>query len=123
MHYLTDRKRAEGRGAAHKGTEHQWFMTVSSVALVFLIPAFVYIFGTALGRPHDEVLATFARPVPAVVTALTLVAGMMHFHRGAKMMIQDYSHGLTRKALIMAAVFVSYTVMAAGLYALVRIAL
>ena len=37
MRYLTPRKRAEGKGAGHGGTEHHWSMTVSSVALAFLV--------------------------------------------------------------------------------------
>ena len=37
MRYLTARKRAEGKGASHTGTEHHWYMTVSSVALAFLV--------------------------------------------------------------------------------------
>jgi succinate dehydrogenase / fumarate reductase, membrane anchor subunit len=39
------------------------------------------------------------------------------------MMIEDYSHGITRKALIIGATALSYLVIATGLYALVRIAL
>ena len=33
MRYLTARKRAEGKGAAHHGTEHHWYMTVSGAGL------------------------------------------------------------------------------------------
>jgi succinate dehydrogenase / fumarate reductase, membrane anchor subunit len=43
------------------------------------------------------VLATFARPFPAIVTALVLVVGMRHFAKGAQMMIEDYARGTTRK--------------------------
>ena len=64
MRYLTDRKRAVGRGAGHTGTEHHWSMTVSAVALAFLVPVWVYVFGHALGGTRDEVVATFARPFP-----------------------------------------------------------
>ena len=46
------------------------------------------------------VLATFARPFPAILTALVLVVGMRHFAMGATMMIEDYAHGTTRKMLV-----------------------
>ena len=49
MRYLTDRKRAMGRGAAHTGTQHHWAMQVSSVALATMVPVWIYIFGNALG--------------------------------------------------------------------------
>ena len=64
MRYLTARKRAEGRGPGHSGTEHHWQMTVSAVALAFMMPTWIYIFGSALGQSHEVVLATFARPFP-----------------------------------------------------------
>jgi succinate dehydrogenase / fumarate reductase, membrane anchor subunit len=123
MRYITDRKRAMGRGAAHSGTEHHWSMQVSAVGLALLMPVWIYIFGSALGQGHAEVVATFARPVPAILTALVLVIGMRHFAKGAQMMIEDYSHGVTRKALIIGATALSYVIVATGLYALVRIAL
>lgn len=123
MRYLTDRKRAVGKGAAGTGTEHHWFMTVSAVGLAILIPTFVYVFGSALGGTREEVLATFSRPFPAILTGLVLVAGMLHFARGAQMMIEDYTRGSTKKVLVIAATLLSYTVMATGLFALARIAL
>jgi succinate dehydrogenase / fumarate reductase, membrane anchor subunit len=123
MRYLTARKRAEGRGAAGTGTEHHWAMTVSAVGLAFLVPLWLYIFGSALGGTRDEVLETFARPLPAILTALVLVVGMRHFAMGATMMIEDYAKGTTRKMLIIGAVSLSWAVAATGLFALARIAL
>ena len=123
MRYLTDRKRAVGKGASGTGTEHHWFMQVSAVGLAILIPTFLYVFGSALGGTRQEVLDTFSRPFPAILTGLVLVAGMMHFRRGAQMMIEDYWRGSTKKALVITATLLSYTIMATGLFALARIAL
>ena len=123
MRYLTDRKRAMGRGAAHTGTAHHWAMQVSSVALAAMVPIWIYIFGNALGGTRPEVLDTFARPFPAILTGLLLVVGMRHFAMGATMMIEDYAHGTMRKALIIGAVCLSWAIAATGLFALARIAL
>ncbi|GGO31893.1 succinate dehydrogenase [Gemmobacter aquaticus] len=123
MRYLTARKRAEGKGASGTGTEHHWFMQVSAVGLAFMIPVWVYIFGSTLGKPHAEVVATFARPFPAILTGLVLFVGMRHFAKGAQMMIEDYAHGSTKKGLIMLAISISYAVIAVGIYALAKIAL
>ena len=123
MRYLTDRKRALAHGAGHAGTEHHWYMQVSAVALAFLLPVWVFLFGRALGQGHEAVLATFARPFPAIVTGLVLFVSMRHFAKGAQMMIEDYARGTTKKALVIAAISLSYVVMATGFYALVRIAL
>jgi succinate dehydrogenase / fumarate reductase membrane anchor subunit len=123
MAYLTDRKRATGLGSAKTGTEHHWSMTVSSVALLILVPLFVFTFGPMLGEPHDAVLAHFARPFPAIVAALTLAVGFMHFKNGVQVLIEDYTHGLTRKVLIIGTICLSYGAAATGLFALARIAI
>jgi succinate dehydrogenase / fumarate reductase membrane anchor subunit len=123
MAFLTDRKRAVGRGAARSGTQHHWFMQVSAVGLALVVPAFVYIFGSALGGTHEEVTTVFSQPFAAILTALVLVGGMAHFRKGAQMMIEDYSRGTTQKALIIGVILLSYAVVATGLFALARIAL
>lgn len=123
MRYITDRKRAEGKGAAHSGTEHHWSMQVSAVALAFLVPVWLYVFGHALGGSRAEVLATFARPFPAILTGLVLVVAMRHFAKGATVMIEDYLRGSRRKAAIIFAQSLAGVITAMGLYALIKIAL
>lgn len=123
MRYLTARKRAEGKGAAHSGTEHHWYMQVSAVGLAFMIPVWMYIFGSTLGKPYEEVLETFSHPFPAILTGLVLFVGMRHFAKGAQMMIEDYARGSMKKGLIMLAISISYAVIAVGFYALAKIAL
>ncbi len=123
MRYLTDRKRAVGMGSAKTGTAHFWAMKVSSVALLILVPLFVFTFGPMLGEPHEEVVAYFARPFPAIVAALTLVVGFMHFKDGAQVMLEDYVHGIAQKVLIIGVICLCYAAAAVGLFALARIAL
>lgn len=123
MRYLTDRKRAEGKGASGTGTEHHWYMTVTSVTLACLIPTFIILFGRALGGTRAEVIEVFSSPFMAILTALVLVVGMNHFWRGAYMLVTDYWRGSLRKSLLLLAIGLAYLVMAVGLYALARIAL
>ena len=84
MRFLTDRKRAEGLGSAKSGTEHLWSMILSSVALVILIPLFVFTFGRVLGGTYEEVAGLLRAPFPAIVAALTLIVGLRHFPRAAR---------------------------------------
>ncbi|HBG97615.1 MAG TPA: succinate dehydrogenase, hydrophobic membrane anchor protein [Rhodobacteraceae bacterium] len=123
MHFITDRKRAEGFGSSKTGTEHFWSMTISSVALLVLTPLFLIAVAPVLGAPHDVVLAHFARPFPALVTGLTIVVGFVHFKDGVRVVIEDYTDGLMRKALIVGTTMLSYAAIAAGLLALGRMAL
>ncbi|NSX53181.1 succinate dehydrogenase, hydrophobic membrane anchor protein [Parasulfitobacter algicola] len=123
MAFLTDRKRAQGMGSAKEGTQHHWSMMVSSSALLILVPLFVFTFGPMLGQPHDNVIAYFGRPFPAIVAALTLIVGFMHFKNGVQVLIEDYVHGTLRKVLIIATICLSYGAAGTGLFAIARIAL
>lgn len=123
MRYLTDRKRALGKGASGTGTEHHWQMTVSAAGLAVLTPAFVFIFGRALGSGYEQAHATFSHPVVAIVSAVALVVGLLHFRLGAQMLIEDYLHGLLRKIAVISAIALSWFLIACGLFALARIAL
>ena len=123
MRFLTDRKMAEGLGSAQSGVHHHWSMILSSVALLVLIPIFIFTFGSILGAPHAEVVAYFSRPFPAIVAALTLIVGLRHFAGGCQVMIEDYVHGLARKVTILLMYCLSYAAMAAGVFAIARLAL
>lgn len=123
MRYLTDRKRAEGKGASGTGTEHHWYMQVSSVGLALVVPILVYVIGSTLGSDRETVLEVFSNPVIAILTGLGLFVGMAHFRKGAQMMIEDYWKKSTKKVLIISVIVLSYGLTAFGLFALAKIAL
>ena len=123
MQYMTDRKRAVGMGSAKTGTAHFWAMKISSVALLFLIPLFVFTFGPMLGEPYAEGTAYFARPFPAIVAALTIGVTFMHFKDGVQVLIEDYVHGTMQKVLIILMICLSYAAAATGIFAIARLAL
>jgi len=123
MAFLTDRKRAVGMGSAKSGTDHHWKMMISSAALIVLIPLFVFTFGMILGSSHEEVVAYYQRPFPAVVAILTMLVGWFHFRKGVQTLIEDYVHGLARKITIIAMICLSYSAAAFAVFAIIRIAL
>lgn len=123
MAFLTDRKRARGLGSAKSGTAHFWAMKVSAVALLFLVPMFVFTFGAALGGTYEEILAYYAQPFPAIVAALTLAVGFKHFNDGVQTLIEDYVHGMAQKIAIIVMTCISYGAAAIGVFAIVRMAL
>lgn len=123
MRYLTDRKRATGLGSAKTGTAHFWAMKVSSAALLVLVPLFVFTLGRVIGESHQDVIAHFARPGPALIVALTLIVGLEHFKSGAQVLIEDYVHGTAQKIWIIAVICMSYALMATGLFAIAKMAL
>ena len=123
MRFLTDRKRAMGLGSGREGTHHHWQMMVSSILLVPLVPILVLLFAGALGGTHAEVLAFFSRPIPAILMALSLIVVILHLMREAHAAIEDYVHGTAGKLTLVATTAFAYTMIAAGLFALARIAL
>lgn len=123
MAFLTDRKRAIGWGSAKSGTEHAWRIKKSSVALLILVPLFVFTFGAALGGSHADILAYYSRPFPAIVAALTLIVGFQHFNDGVQTLIEDYVHGPMEKVLLLAMTCLSYGAAAVGVFAIARLAL
>ncbi|MCK0172040.1 succinate dehydrogenase, hydrophobic membrane anchor protein [Aliiroseovarius sp. S1123] len=122
MHYMTDRKRAVGKGSSGSGTEHFWGQAISAVGLLILMPLFALTFGCALGLPYEEAIAYYQRPFPAIVAAMTFVVSMIHFRHGIQVVIEDYSRGVTKKVLVIGCTALAYTVLAFGLYGLGRIA-
>lgn len=123
MDFRTDRKRVDGLGSAKDGTEHHWKMTLSSWGLLILIPLFIFTFGSTLGSDYETAVAVYSRPFPAIVAILTLVVGWMHFKGGVQVLIEDYTHGSTRTALIVITTCLSYAAAVAGTFAIVSIAL
>lgn len=123
MRYLTARKRAEGLGSARHGTGRHIALTVSGWALLFIVPVFVFVLARTIGGDLAQVRATFANPFMAILTALFLVIGMRHWARGATTAIEDYAHGGTRGLLVMLSNAAATLTLAAGIYALIKLAL
>lgn len=123
MRYITSRKQAEGLGSARAGTAHHIAMTLSGWALLVLVPLWIFSFARVLGHGYEHVREAFANPCLSILTGLLLVVGLRHFAKGAQTVIDDYAHGASRAALLMLANAVSYVLIAAGLFALVKLAL
>lgn len=123
MSFLTDRKRAQGLGAGGHGADHHWQRMVASICLTVLVPLFIITFGCALGGSYEDVIAFYSRPFSAIVTALTLVVGIPHLMREANVAVEDYVGGIKRQLTMIAVSAFSYTILAAGLFALVKLAL
>ncbi|MEO0359149.1 MAG: succinate dehydrogenase, hydrophobic membrane anchor protein [Pseudomonadota bacterium] len=123
MQFLTDRKRVVGLGSAGHGTHHHWQMMISSMLLGILVPAFVVTFALGLGGTYDQVLAYYGQPLPALITALTLVVGVWHLMNEVNGAIEDYVHGLAGKLSLIAVTSLSYGLIGVGLFAVARLAL
>ncbi|MCO6383240.1 MAG: succinate dehydrogenase, hydrophobic membrane anchor protein [Vannielia sp.] len=123
MKFITDRKRATGLGSGSEGTAHHWKMMASSLSLVILVPLFVFLFGSALGRSFDEVQSYFANPFITLALGIGLTMGLLHIKMEIDEAVEDYVHGLAGKLLLMAVAAGTWVLIAAGLLALIKLAL
>ena len=98
-------------------------MKITSIALFFLIPLFIFTFGSVVGEDHDTVVEYLSMPFPALIVALTLIIGLQHFQSGAQTLIEDYIRGLGFKVALILVKVLSYSLMAVGLYSIGKIAL
>ena len=123
MKFITERKRAEGMGSASHGTEHHWKMLASSICLVVLVPLVILIFGSALGRSHQDVVAYFQNPFLAIALGIGLTVGLLHIKMEVDEAVEDYVQGMARKLTLIAVSALVYTLIAVGLFALLKLAL
>jgi succinate dehydrogenase / fumarate reductase membrane anchor subunit len=79
-------------GSAKSGTEESWHMRVTSIALVPLSIAFVFIVVSLIGKDYEAARAILAKPLPALVFLLFILAGIYHMKLGAQSIIDDYVH-------------------------------
>ena len=79
-------------GAAKSGTGDLWRMRVTTVALVPLAIAFVWIVLGLVGKSEAGVRAEFAHPCTAVFLLLFILASIVHMRVGMQSIIDDYIH-------------------------------
>ena len=102
---------------------HHFEMKITSIALFFLIPLFIFTFGSVIGEDHNTVVEYLSMPFPALIVALTLIIGLQHFQSGAQTLIEDYIRGLGFTVALVFVKALSYSLMVVGLYSVGKIAL
>lgn len=115
--------RVMGLGSAKEGVAHWWAQRLTAVALIPLLLWFVIALIGLTGAPRDVVLAWLHRPLPAIATVLLLIAAFYHMALGVQVVIEDYVHTEWSKiALLVLNKFVAFVLVAAGIFAVLRIA-
>ncbi|WP_199200491.1 succinate dehydrogenase, hydrophobic membrane anchor protein [Alkalicaulis satelles] len=119
----TPLSRAKGLGSARTGSGHFIAQRVSAVALIVLIPAFVWMIARLPALDYDSARAMIASPLGALVTLLTLTAAFYHMRLGLQVVIEDYiTKPVTRAALLIANTLIAAGLWLAALYAVLVIA-
>lgn len=109
----TPAAQVRGLGASREGTGHYVRQRVTAVALVVLVPWFVWGgLGAAKGG-YWAVLSWLSSPLNAIVLVLALAAAFYHMRLGMQVVIEDYIGKTGTKQVLL----VLNTFLALGLFA------
>jgi len=113
--FVTPAKITRGLGASKTGTSHHIRQRVSALALIVLVPWFLFsVMKAALGG-YADALTWVSSPLNATLLVLTAGAAFYHMRLGMQAVIEDY----IGKAGTRAALQILNTFFAAGLFVVV----
>lgn len=94
---------ARGLGSAKAGTGHHIRQRVSAIALIFLVPWFLYGVIAASRAGFAGATAWMAQPWNAILMILALGAAFYHMRLGMQVIVEDYIHkaGMKQGLLIL----------------------
>jgi succinate dehydrogenase / fumarate reductase membrane anchor subunit len=122
--YRTALGRARGLGAAGHGAGHWISERVSSLALVPLVLWVVWAALQLAATGYDGALAWLRQPLNAVLLVLLLAVGFQHMHAGMRVVVEDYIHKTTTKAvLLLLNLFVCVLFGALAVFSVLKVAL
>lgn len=111
-----------GLGSAKSGTEHFIHQRVSAIALVFLVPWFIFSIMHATKAGYAGAEAWVAKPWNAILLILLFGAALYHMRLGLQTVIEDYiGRSGTRQALLILNTFAVFALMAAAILSVLKI--
>lgn len=109
-------------GAAKSGTRDVWLMRLTSVALLFLAIAFIWIVLSLVGKDLSGVRAEFNHPAVAILMLLFILASIVHMKLGMQSIIDDYVHAMQPKEwAIIANIFFCIGTGVAAIFAVLKL--
>jgi len=118
----TSTKNVRGLGSAGTGTLHHIRQRVSALALLFLVPWFLYSIIHACKAGYEGALEWAAQPVNAILLILTLSAALYHMRLGMQVVIEDYiAKSGTRQALLILNTFAVFALATATILSVLKI--
>jgi len=113
--------RARGLGSAKSGVHHWWAQRLTAIALIPLVVWFAVSLVMLSGADITTVRAWIGAPLVMVLLILTIVVGLYHGQLGLQVVLEDYTNGGTRVALIVLVKFIAVVFGLAATVAILRI--
>ncbi|MBA3068826.1 MAG: succinate dehydrogenase, hydrophobic membrane anchor protein [Hyphomonas sp.] len=120
--FVTPTKTARGLGASKTGTSHHIRQRVSALALIVLMPWFLFSIMKATLTGYDAAIAWVGSPLNAILLVLTAGAAFYHMRLGMQAVVEDYiGKPGTRAALLILNTFFSAGLFVAVVMSVIRI--
>ena len=116
--------KAKGLGASGDGSHHFWLQRITALALIPLTIWFCISIALLPQASYETVIAWVQTPFNAIMMLLLVIVSLQHAQLGMQVIIEDYvSNHSTRLIAIILVKFISYFMMAAGVYSIIKITL
>jgi succinate dehydrogenase / fumarate reductase membrane anchor subunit len=124
MSLRTPLGRVLGMGAAKEGVQHWWLQRLTSIALVPLTTWFLVSLLALPAFDQATVRLWLSQGWTALLLCLLVLVASWHSQLGVRVVIEDYVHGAGSRTLLLVLVtFLHVFIAAAGLFAVLRVAL
>ena len=116
--------KAKGLGASGDASHHFWVQRVSALAMITLVIWICFSIAFLPEATYATVVSWLQVPINGIITLLFVILSFYHAQLGLQVVIEDYvsSHS-ARLFGILFTKFLSYFLMAAGVYAVIKITL
>lgn len=116
--------KVKGLGSSPEASHHYWVQRLSALGLIPLTLWFCFNIALLPEASYAGITAWLQSPFNATMMILVVLVSLQHAHLGLQVIIEDYisSHS-PRIAVILVVKFISYFLMALGVYSIVKIAL
>ena len=108
-------------GSARLGSQENWLMHATSVALLPLAIGFVWLVLSLLRHDYNGVRSELQQPIPAILLLLFVIVGVYHMQTGMRSIIVDYVHGHARAWALIGNACAAGLLATACVYATLRI--
>ena len=115
--------RVLGLGAAKEGVHHWWRQRLTSVALVPLSIWFVVSLLALPALDHATVVAWMSQSTSALLLIVLVLVASWHSQLGLRVVVEDYVHGGAKTVLLVTLSFAHCLIAAAGVLAVLKVAL
>jgi succinate dehydrogenase / fumarate reductase membrane anchor subunit len=115
--------RVLGHGSAHEGAHHWRAQRVTAMALLLLVPWLLICLATLPDLSWTTLEAWISGLGHATLLVLLLLAASWHSQLGVQVVIEDYVRGAGRMVALLVSAFLHVVLAAAGVLAVLRVAL